>query len=132
IDAEIHRDLDRLVEFRLGALLDELDRLIERVGLRRVDAFAGLGDAFSSTHDQAPTWMPIDRADPSTMRIADSTVSQLRSAIFFSAISLTCALVTLATLSRPGVFEPPSILAAFLRKYDIGGVRISKVNDLSP
>ena len=27
IDAEIHRDLDGLVELRVGALLDELDRL---------------------------------------------------------------------------------------------------------
>ena len=40
------------------------------------------------------------------MRMAASIVSQLRSFIFFSAISLTCALVTLPALSRPGVFEP--------------------------
>src|SRR5207253_980649 len=103
VDAEIHRDLDRLVELRLGALFHQLDRLVERIGLRRIDALARLGDAFSDAHDYAPTWIPIERADPSTMRIAASIESQLRSPIFFSAISFTCALVTLATLSRPGV-----------------------------
>ena len=49
IDAEIHRDLDGLVELRLGALLDELHGLIECVGLLRIDALAGLGDAFACT-----------------------------------------------------------------------------------
>ena len=57
--------------------------------------------------------------------------SQLRSFIFFSAISRTCALVTLPALSRPGAFEPDWILAACLRKNDIGGVFISKVNERS-
>src|SRR5262249_22511434 len=87
IDAEIHRDLDRLVELRLGALLHELDRLVDRIGLRGVDALACLRHSLARAHP-APS-MPIARADPSIMRIADSTVSQLRSAIFFSAISLT-------------------------------------------
>jgi hypothetical protein len=31
--------------------------------------------------------MPIERAEPSIMAMAESTESQLRSAIFFSAIS---------------------------------------------
>ena len=31
VDAEVHRHLDRLVELRLGALLDELHRLLDRV-----------------------------------------------------------------------------------------------------
>ena len=65
------------------------------------------------------------------MRIAASTVSQLRSFIFFSAISRTCALVTEPMLPRPGVFDPLSMFAAFLRKYDTGGVRISKANERS-
>jgi hypothetical protein len=42
IDAEIHRDLDGLVELRLGALLDHLHRLVERIELVAVDAFARL------------------------------------------------------------------------------------------
>ena len=68
------------------------------------------------------TSMPIERAEPSTMRMAASMVSQFKSFIFFSAISLTCALVTAPAVSRPGVFEPLSSLAAFLMKYETGGV----------
>src|SRR5687768_17409544 len=40
------------------------------------------------------TSMPMLRADPSTVLIAASMSCALRSAIFFSAISRTCALVT--------------------------------------
>ena len=47
IDAEIHRDLDGLVELRLGALLDHLHRVLERIELLAVDAFACLGRAFA-------------------------------------------------------------------------------------
>ena len=65
------------------------------------------------------------------MRMADSIVSQFKSFIFCSAISRTCALVTEPATSRPGVFEPLSSLAAFLRKCDTGGVRISKVKERS-
>src|SRR6476469_8941762 len=32
VDPEVHRDLDGLVELRLGAFLDDLHRFIERVG----------------------------------------------------------------------------------------------------
>ena len=60
--------------------------------------------------------MPMERAEPSTMRIAASMVSQLRSFIFCWAISRTCALVTLPAFSRPGVFDQLSSLAAFLMK----------------
>src|SRR6185436_12711586 len=49
-----------------------------------------------------PTSMPIERAEPSTMRIAASIVSQFKSFIFCSAISRSCALVTEPTLSRRG------------------------------
>src|SRR5215470_7195083 len=132
IDAEVHGDLDGLVELRLGALLDHLHRVLDGVELGAIDAFARLDRALAEIgHGQPSTSMPIDRAEPSTIFMAASIVSQLRSFIFCCAISLTCALLTLPTLSRPGVFEPLSSLAAFLRKYDIGGVFISKVNDLS-
>ena len=40
IDAEIHRDLDGLVELGLGPLLDHLHRLLERIELVAVDALA--------------------------------------------------------------------------------------------
>ena len=57
-----------------------------------------------------------DRSFTFEMRIAASMVSQLRSFIFCWAISRTCALVTVPALSRPGVFDPLSSLAAFLMK----------------
>ena len=44
VDAEVHGDLDGLVELRLGALLDQLHGVIDVVGFRRVDAFA-VGEA---------------------------------------------------------------------------------------
>ncbi len=65
------------------------------------------------------------------MRMAASIVSQFKSFIFCSAISRTCALVTEPAISLPGVFEPLSSLAAFLRKCDTGGVRSSNENERS-
>ena len=54
IDAEVHRDLDRLVELRLGALLDELHRLLDRVGLVAVDALGGRRHALAAGNDASP------------------------------------------------------------------------------
>src|SRR5690242_6164464 len=117
IDTEIHCDFDSLVELRLGAVFDELDRLRDRIGLFPVDALASYFRTFSDCHDRySVTERPIERAEPSTIFIAASMVSQLRSFIFCSAISRTCFLVTCPTGSRPGVFEPLSSLAAFFRK----------------
>src|SRR6202171_3478339 len=132
VDAEIHRNLDGLVEFRLGAFLDHLDGVRERIKLLAINALAGLLQTFSNCHDRYPaTSTPIERAEPSTIFMAASMVSQFRSFIFASAISRTCALVTAPALSRPGSFEPDVSLAAFLMKKDIGGVRSSKVNERS-
>ena len=54
IDAEIERNLDRLVELRLGRVLDELHRLFERIelvaidgGLSRGEPLAGFGHGYS-------------------------------------------------------------------------------------
>ena len=84
VDAEIHRDLDGLVELRLGALLDELDRLGERIELDPVDSLARLAHAFP-VHVPSlypTTSRPIERAEPSIILIAASTDAQLRSAHF--------------------------------------------------
>src|SRR5262249_10178121 len=100
IDPEIHRHLDGLIELGLRPVLDHLHRLFERIELAAIDAFADGGGALSKVAhgDHSPTSMPIERAEPSTMRMAASMVSQFKSFIFFSAISLTCALVTVPAL----------------------------------
>src|SRR5215213_4196014 len=55
IDAQVHRDLDGLVELRLGALLDELHRILDRVEFGRVETLAGGADplAFLRRHRAA-------------------------------------------------------------------------------
>ena len=40
-------------------------------------------------------------------------------------------MVIVPALARPGSLEPPLIFAAFLRRCDAGGVRISKVKERS-
>src|SRR6185436_13770264 len=90
IDAEVHRDFDGLVELRLGALLDHLHRFHERIGLGGIDAFTNLLGALSGCHRRYPfTSRPIERAEPSTIFMAASTVLQFRSFILAWAISLT-------------------------------------------
>src|SRR6478672_7971771 len=75
--------------------------------------------------------MPIERAAPATIAIADSIVSQLRSGSLISAIFLTCALVTEPTLLRFGVPEPFSTPASFFSRTAAGGVLVMKEKDLS-
>src|SRR5262249_44794091 len=118
INAEIHRHLDRLIELSFRPLLDHLYRLFQRIKLGAVDAFADSGSAFSKVGhgNYSATSMPMERADPSTMRIAASIVSQLHSLLFRWASSGPWAWVTLRARSLPGVFEPLSSFAAFLMK----------------
>ena len=70
IDPEIHRDLDGLVELGIGALLDELDRLGDRIELDPVNALARLrARAFRYAPSPYPTISrPIERAEPSIIR----------------------------------------------------------------
>ena len=74
---------------------------------------------------------PIERAVPSIIRIADSTFAAFKSGILVSAISCTCARVTVATLVLLGVPDPFSTPAAFFKRTAAGGVLVMKVNDLS-
>src|SRR4029077_3100452 len=132
IDAEVHGDFDGLIELRFGAFLHQFDRFRDRVGLVAIDAFAGDFGAFSHWHVRhSVTDRPIERAEPSIIFMAASMVSQFKSFIFCCAISRTWLLETSPTGSRPGVLEPLSSFAAFLRKYDTGGVLSSKVNERS-
>mmetsp|Transcript_48081 Transcript_48081/g.111378 ORF Transcript_48081/g.111378 Transcript_48081/m.111378 type:complete len:280 (+) Transcript_48081:182-1021(+) len=76
------------------------------------------------------TVMPMFRAVPSTVRIADSTLLVFRSGSFTLAISSTCALVTVPATVAPrpkGWPEPLDTPAAFLRSSDAGGVFRMKV-----
>ena len=81
VDAELHGDVDRLVELGGRAFLDERERVVERVQLGAVDlacerllALGQLG------HDQTPsTVMPIERAVPAMVRTAASRSAPVRS-----------------------------------------------------
>src|SRR6185295_12042076 len=81
--------------------------------------------------------MPIERAVPAIVRIADSRLVVLRSGIFMVAISLSCFWEIFPTLTLLGSFEPePGFLAvaspaAFLMRIGAGGVLVMKVNERS-
>ena len=64
--------------------------------------------------------MPIERAVPSTMRSAASTLVALRSFILVWAISRNCALVICPTFALLGVEEPLSTPAAFFSRSEAG------------
>src|SRR3712207_5463780 len=59
IDAEVHRDLDGLVELRLGAFLDQLHRVLDRVELGGINALAGSADALTFFHSHHALLMPL-------------------------------------------------------------------------
>ena len=66
-----------------------------------------------------------------TMDIAVSSEPALRSTILSLAISSTCALVILATLSRLGFADADSMPAAFLIRTAAGGLLSTNVNERS-
>src|SRR5690606_27856102 len=128
VDTQVHRDLDRLVELRLRPLLQHLHRGRDVVCLRAVDA---LGEAAQPRsllgHDYSLTSMPIDFAEPTSMRQAASMSLALRSFIFCSAISRICAMVMRPLVCFPGLAPPLSSFAARLRKNEAGGDLVVKV-----
>ena len=65
--------------------------------------------------------MPMERAVPAMVRLADSMSLVLRSGIFTLAISSTSDHRTVATLVLLGSPEPLSILAALSRRTAAGG-----------
>jgi len=90
--------------------------------------------ALAVDRGNASTSTPMLLAVPAMIRAAISTSFALRSAIFFWAMSRTCAWVSTATLSRLGTPEPFSIPAACLISSAAGGclrmnenVRSSKI-----
>src|ERR1700761_6662737 len=83
--------------------------------------------AMTISPSQAVTSMPIERAVPLMLLIADSRVTVLRSGIFCLAISSICFSLTLPTLSLLGVPEPFARFAAFFSSTAAGGVLVMKV-----
>ena len=75
--------------------------------------------------------IPIERAVPAIIEIAESIFAALRSGILRVAISSSCALVILATFVLLGTPEPEAILHAFLSKTAAGGVLVMKLKLLS-
>jgi len=71
--------------------------------------------------------MPMERAEPTSMRQAASTSFAFRSGIFFSAISRSWSIETVPTVPLPGVGEPYGSLAACLMKKLAGGVLVTKL-----
>ena len=76
--------------------------------------------------------MPMERAVPLMLLMADSTDAALRSGIFCVAISRTCFSVTLPSFSLFGVPEPLAMPAAFLSRTAAGGVLVMKLKLRSP
>ena len=79
----------------------------------------------------ATTSMPMLRAVPSTIRMAESIDVVFRSTSLVWAISRTWARVTLPILSLCGTAEALAMPAARLSSTAAGGVFTTKVNDRS-
>src|SRR5690606_22378416 len=120
VDAEIHRDLDGLVELRLGVTLGDPHRLVQRVALRAVEARIDAAQPLAVLrHGAQPstTVMPMERAEPASMRTAASSSLAFMCCILVLAISSSCDFVTRPTgPPRPGVWLPFSSFAALSRK----------------
>jgi len=130
----LNRDLDRLVELRAGRgrfrNCPILMACRDRIEFLAFDALAAFLQAFPICHEPLPPQLrPVERAEPSPSSCR-STVSQIQSFIFFSAISRPLSLcVTLAGLVASRGFRPrPTGICGCLR-IEVVGVFISKVNE---
>src|SRR5262245_47947975 len=132
VDAEVHRHVHRLVELGGRGFLHQLHRVERRVRLVVADLADERLPALGNVRHYMPsTITPIERALPATMRIAASRSAAFRSGIFTLAISSTCFLVILPTLSVCGRGLPDSMPAAFLISTVVGGVLMMKLKLLS-
>src|SRR3954454_4331734 len=118
--------LDRLVELGGAGLLEQRDRLAGRVLALAVDLRACLEELLAVSHQ--PTSTPIERAVPSMIFAACSTVWAFRSGSLRSAIWLTWSRVSLPTFVRFGSAEPLSSPSASRMRTAAGGVLVMNVN----
>src|SRR6185437_17138235 len=125
-----HRNVDRFVEFRRRRLLDERERVVDRVRFRVIDLAAHVLHALRQAwrlllgHDHCTpsTVTPMLRALPAIVRTAASRSAAVRSGCFVFAISSICARVSLPTLVAFGLLLPWSTCEAFLIGTVAGGV----------
>src|SRR5690606_33074030 len=116
VDAEPYGDLDRFIELREGVFLHQAERLDRILEAHIARCTGGRLPVFlAMPGHQSTTWIPMERAVTSIIRIADSTPAALRSGSFSSAISRSCCRVTWPTLSRLGAAAPFSSPAALRR-----------------
>ena len=117
IDAQVHGDLDGFVELDGAALLDQLDRLLDRVGGGIVEAVVSLAQPLArACHRPYPTTLrPMERAEPAMILAAASMSLAFRSTILASAISRTWSMVTVPAVSLLGSWLPFWMPAAFFR-----------------
>ena len=116
VNAQVHRDLDRLVEFcGRVALTAATASSTDMCPCRRMLTAARVRfPSFAMTYPF--TSIPIEPAEPDDDLHRTFNAVAFRSFIFASAISRTCLVVTEPTTSRLGVFAPDFSLAAFFRK----------------
>src|SRR5437867_5692211 len=150
VHAQAEREIDGLVELRHRHALHERDRVLERVLLVGSDLRRGLvvplARPFADDRRHVAlsyslrlarpaarytTSMPMLRAVPSMVRIAESIESVFRSTSLLCAISRTCWRVTLPILSLWGTADALAIPAARLSSTAAGGVFTMNVNDRS-
>src|SRR6186997_1877335 len=127
VDAEPQVGLDGAVELRDRELRQQLGCLTDLIAALGLDEAGGLGVLPTVPRHCCCTSMPIDRAVPSMIFIACSTVFELRSAIFIVAISRSWSRLTRPTLSRFGCALPDSTPAARFRSAAAKGAFVTNV-----
>src|SRR5207247_8693063 len=115
------RALDRLGALRARERRHDADRLRRGVLLGMIEGPGRLAVPLAGDRGHASTSTPMLRAVPAMILAAISTSLAFRSAIFFCAMSRSCAWVSDALLSRLGTPEPFSIPAGCLLLSAAGG-----------
>src|SRR3954471_5431077 len=128
VDPQVHRHVHGLIELGKGRVLNQGDRLRDRIFPRPIDLGHRSPELLSPGRHQSTTSSPMERAVPAIIRMALSRSAALRSAILISAIFLTWARVTRPTLVRLGWPLPFSIPASLSKRFGAGGVFVMKVN----